>query len=137
MEDLSIICPKYSNFSFGKQNTIVIVNDNTNKRLINNYSNINWHEVLETMYNKELLISDWDKADYLLDENKYIIEMIFINTEKIEKLKWFYKENSDSLKKVEIITISENKEKIGEMVGDNRCSIKVIDKDWLGGIFEC
>ena len=89
------------------------------------------------MYNKELLISDWDKADYLLDENKYIIEMIFINTEKIEKLKWFYKENSDSLKKVEIITISENKEKIGEMVGDNRCSIKVIDKDWLGGIFEC
>ena len=137
MEDLSIICPKYSNFSFGKQNTIVIVNDNTNKRLINNYSNINWHEVLEIMYNKELLISDWDNADYLLDENKYIIEMIFINTEKIEKLKWYYKENSDSLKKVEIITIDENKEKIKEMVGDNRCSIKVIDKDWLGGIFEC
>ena len=137
VEDLSIICPKYSNFSFGKQNTIVIVNDNTNKRLINNYSNINWHEVLEIMYNKELLISDWDKAAYLLDENKYIIEMIFINTEKIEKLKWYYKENSDSLKKVEIITISENKEKIGEMVGDNRCSIKVSDKDRLGGIFEC
>ena len=137
VEDLSIICPKYSNFSFGKQNTIVIVNDNTNKRLINNYSNINWHEVLETMYNKELLISDWDNADYLLDENKYIIEMIFINTEKIEKLKWYYKENSDSLKKVEIITIDENKEKIKEMVGDNRCSVKVIDKNWLGGIFEC
>ena len=89
------------------------------------------------MYNKELLISDWDNADYLLDENKYIIEMLFINTEKIEKLKWYYKENSNSLKRVEIITIDENKEKIKEIVGDNRCSVKVIDKNWLGGIFEC
>lgn len=137
IEDSGVICPKYSNFSFGKENTIVIVNDDNNKELLKKYPNINWHEVLETMYNKELLISDWDNADYLLDENKYIIEMLFINTEKIEKLKWYYKENSNSLKRVEIITIDENKEKIKEMVGDNRCSIKVIDKDWLGGIFEC
>ena len=100
VEDLSVICPKYSNFSFGKENTIVIVNDDNNKELLKKYPNINWHEVLETMYNKEILISDWDKADYLLDENKYIIEMLFINTEKIEKLKWYYKENSNSLKRV-------------------------------------
>lgn len=137
IEDSGVICPKYSNFSFGKENTIVIVNDDNNKELLKKYPNINWHEVLETMYNKELLISDWDNADYLLDENKYIIEMLFINTEKIEKLKWYYKENSNSLKRVEIITIDENKEKIKEMVGDNRCSVKVIDKNWLGGIFEC
>lgn len=137
IEDSGVICPKYSNFSFGKENTIVIVNDDNNKELLKKYPNINWHEVLETMYNKELLISDWDNADYLLDENKYIIEMLFINTEKIEKLKWYYKENSNSLKRVEIITIDENKEKIREMVGDNRCSVKVIDKNWLGGIFEC
>ena len=126
IEDSGVICPKYSNFSFGKENTIVIVNDDNNKELLKKYPNINWHEVLETMYNKELLISDWDNADYLLDENKYIIEMLFIN-----------KENSNSLKRVEIITIDENKEKIKEMVGDNRCSVKVIDKNWLGGIFEC
>ena len=137
IEDSGVICPKYSNFSFGKENTIVIVNDDNNKELLKKYPNINWHEVLETMYNKELLISDWDNADYLLDENKYIIEMLFINTEKIEKLKWYYKENSNSLKRVEIITIDENKEKIKEIVGDNRCSVKVIDKNWLGGIFEC
>ena len=126
IEDSGVICPKYSNFSFGKENTIVIVNDDNNKELLKKYPNINWHEVLETMYNKELLISDWDNADYLLDENKYIIEMLFIN-----------KENSNSLKRVEIITIDEIKEKIKEMVGDNRCSVKVIDKNWLGGIFEC
>ena len=137
IEDSGVICPKYSNFSFGKENTIVIVNDDNNKELLKKYPNINWHVVLETMYNKELLISDWDNADYLLDENKYIIEMLFINTEKIEKLKWYYKENSNSLKRVEIITIDENKEKIKEIVGDNRCSVKVIDKNWLGGIFEC
>lgn len=137
VEKLDEICSKYSNFSFGKENTIVIVNNDNNKKIIKEYSNINWHEVLEGIYNKEILISDWDKADYLLDENKYIIEMLFINTEKIEKLKWYYKENSESLKSVEIITIDENKEKIKEMVGDNRCSIRVIDKDWLGGIFEC
>ena len=94
-------------------------------------------KTLETNLEFEYITNLANSSIYLLDENKYIIEMIFINTEKIEKLKWFYKENSDGLKKVEIITISENKEKIGEMVGDNRRSIKVIDKDWLGGIFEC
>lgn len=63
--------------------------------------------------------------------------MLFINTEKIEKLKWYYKENISSQKNVQIVTTSINEEKIKEMISDNRCSIKVIDKDWLGGILEC
>lgn len=87
VEGLDVINSKYSNLSFGKEKTIVILNDNYNKELIKKYTDINWHEVLEEIYKKEILISDWDKADYLLDENKYIIEMLFINTEKIEKLK--------------------------------------------------
>lgn len=137
VEGLDVINSKYSNLSFGKEKTIVILNDNYNKELIKKYTDINWHEVLEEIYKKEILISDWDKADYLLDENKYIIEMLFINTEKIEKLKWYYKENFNSPKKVQIVTTSINEEKIKEMISDNRCSIKVIDKDWLGGILEC
>lgn len=136
VENLDIICSKYSNFSFGKENSIIVVNDINSKRLMKQYVNINWHEVLEEIYNKELLVSDWEKADYLLEDNQYVIQMLFINTEKIEQLKWYYKENTNSSKQVEIITTSENKEKIKEMLGDNRCSIKVIDKR-LGGIFEC
>ncbi len=137
VEDLDVINPKYSNLSFGKEKTIVILNDNYNRELIKRYTDIDWHEVLEEIYKKEILISDWDKADYLLDENSYIIEMLFINTEKIEKLKWYYKENISSQKNVQIVTTSINEEKIKEMISDNRCSIKVIDKNWLGGIFEC
>lgn len=137
VEDFNVICPKYSNFAFGKEETIVILNNNDNKNFLKKYININWHEILEDIYQEELLISNWDKADYLLEDNRYIIEMIFINTEKIERLNWYYSENVNSTKRIEIITLEENKEKIKEMIGDNRCSIKVIDKNWLGGILEC
>lgn len=135
VDDFDVISKRYSNLVFGKENTYVIKNTRDNKELLKNYEEINIHELLEIIYQKDLLISDWDKADYLLENNKYIINMPFINTEKIEELNWYYNENSNNYRKIEIVTLEENKKKIEEML-TNKCIVRTFNKDLLGGINE-
>ena len=98
-------------------------------------NSINIHDLLESLYEKEVLISDWDKADYLLEDGRYIIYMPFINTEKITSINWYYLENSESNRKLEIVTLEENEKAIQGIV-NNKCQIKSFNKNWLGGINE-
>ena len=103
--------------------------------MLKKFNNVNAHDLLENLYEKEILISDWDKADYLLEDGRYILYMPFINSEKITRIDWYYQENTESNRKVEILTLEENKEKIQEILGE-KCRIKTFDKDLLGGICE-
>lgn len=135
LEGLNIVDNKYGNLMFDKENTYIIVNNKENKELLKKYVELDIHEIMQGIYKKELLISDWEYADYLLDNNKYIINMIFINTEVISRLNWFYKENSNTKKEVEIVTIKENEEKIKELLR-HYCKIIKIDKNLIGGISE-
>ena len=106
-----------------------------NKALLREMNSINIHDLLESLYEKEVLISDWDKADYLLEDGRYIIYMPFINTEKITSINWYYLENSESNRKLEIVTLEENEKAIQGIV-NNKCQIKSFNKNWLGGINE-
>ena len=135
LEGLSIVNNKYGNLMFEKENTYIIVNNKENKELLKKYVELDIHEIMQGIYKKELLISDWEYADYLLDNNKYIINMIFINTEVISRLNWYYKENSNTKREVEIVTIKENEEKIKELLR-HYCKIIKIDKNLIGGISE-
>ena len=135
VEKLDVINTKYSNLSFGKQNTYVIQNTRVNKEILKKINDVNVHDLLENLYEKEILISDWDKADYMLEDGRYILYVPFINSEKIAKLDWYYQENIESNKKLEILTLEENKEKIQEIL-KGKCKIKTIDKDLLGGACE-
>lgn len=132
VENFNNLNKKYSNLSFGKKNTFVILNSDENKNILKNYKKINVHELLENIYNREVMISDWNKADFLLDKNNYIIFMPFLNTEKIDNINWYYRQNNDSQRKVDIITFKENEEVIKRIL-DYKCNIKYIEKDLLGG----
>lgn len=114
---------------------VILLLKKENKELIKNYEKMDCHELLENIYEQELFISNWDKADFLLENGTYIVNMPFINTEKIEKINWFYNENSNINRKCELITLEENKEKIKEILNKN-CKIKIFDKNLLGGIIE-
>ena len=132
VENFDNLSKKYSNLSFGKKNTFVILNNSENKNVLKNYKKINVHELLENIYNCEVMISDWDKADFYLENNKYIMFMPFINTEKIENINWYYSQYEDSKRKVDIITLKENEEALKRIL-NNKCNIKYIDKNLLGG----
>lgn len=135
LENFNAISKNYSYLSFGKDNTLAILNSSINKELIKKYEKIDMHEILETVYEQEIMISNWDYADYLLVDGRYIINMLFLNTERVSKLNWFFKENTESKKKVEVITIKENELKLKELL-NSKCYIKVIDKRLLGGLGE-
>ena len=132
VENFNNLNKKYSNLSFGKKNTFVILNSDENKNILKNYKKINVHELLENIYNREVMISDWNKADFLLDKNDYVIFMPFLNTEKIDNINWYYSQYEDSKRKVNIITLKENEEALKRIL-NNKCNIKYIDKNLLGG----
>ena len=134
-ENFDVINKKYNNLVFGKEKTLIILNNKENKNLLQKYEEIDLHEILENIYGEELLISNWNNADYLLEDNTYIVSMPFINTEKIGRIKWFFEENSETKRKVEIVTLEQNKEKVQELL-DNKCIIKTFDKELLGGSSE-
>lgn len=134
-ENFDVINKKYNNLVFGKENTFVILNNKRSKELIKKYGEIDLHEILENIYGEELLISNWSNADYLLEDNTYIVNMPFINTEKIGRINWFLKENTEIQRKIEIVTLEENVNKIQEMLGD-KCIVKNFDKELLGGLSE-
>ena len=70
----------------------------------------------------------------MTEDGKYIIVMPFIDTEKLHKLNIFYKNNQKINRKIDIITLKENKEKIEEIL-TNKTNIIEID-NWWGGIDE-
>ncbi len=135
VENFDVINKRYSNLSFGKKSTNVILNTANNKEIIKRSSQIDTHEVLEGLYEKEIFISDWDKADYLLTDGTYIIYMPFIDTEKVERINWYYIENTESNRKLEIVTLEENLKKIQQILC-HKLKIRTFDKNLLGGMSE-
>lgn len=132
MEDYNMLNKSNHYFIFGKESTIIInpTADNLEKMQI--FEKIDFYDLLVQIYSgKEILLSNWEKADYMSDK-QYIILMPFIDTEKLHKLNTFYNNNQDTKRKIDIITLKENSKKINEIL-TNKAEIIELD-DWLGGM---
>lgn len=90
--------------------------------------------MLQNYLQKDILLSNWRKADYMTDNKEYILIMPFIDTEKLQKVNVFYKNNPNISRKIYIATLKENIEKIKEILVRNTNIIEV--DNWLGGIDE-
>jgi len=76
-------------------------------------------------------LSNWKRANYMTTDKRYVIIMIFLDTEKIKGLNVFYRNNQKENRKIDIITLKENEEKINEIL-IKKTNIIEID-NWLGG----
>ena len=133
MENMKILNNK--RFIFGKESTIIIKPTYQNIAIMRKLDGIDFYTIIKQIYqNTEILLSNWKKADYMTEDRIYIIVMPFIDTEKLHGLNIFYKNNQKTDRKIDIITLKENKEKIDEIL-TNKTNIIEIDK-WLGGIDE-
>lgn len=122
-------------FVFGKETTLIINPTIHNLSIMRELEKIDIYQIIKQIYNdKEILLSNWKKADYMTEDRKYIILMPFIDTEKLHKLNLFYKNNQKINRKIDIITLKENKEIIEDIL-TNKTNIIEID-NWLGGINE-
>lgn len=131
VENFDAINKRYSNLAFGKYKTLIILNTDENKEIIRKYNSIYPYEILERIFDDEILVSDWEKADYLLEDGTYILYMPFIDTEKIERINWYYEENTNTKRNINIVTLRQNEQKLKEIL-KNKCSIKIID-NYIGG----
>lgn len=131
VDDINLINKSYLYYAFDKANTYIILNNEENMRLIREYKSINFYDIIQAMYEDELIISDWKYADYY-SRDKYILSMPFINTEKLKKIQRYYNINTNENKKLDIITLKENENKIKEIL-NNKCNIRTFNNELLGG----
>ena len=69
----------------------------------------------------------------MIENERYILSMPFIDTEKLYKLKVFFNSNETKDKKIDIVTLKENKEKINEVL-EHRSNIVELD-EWINAIY--
>lgn len=134
IENMNILNEK-QRFVFGKDSTLIINPTKFNLNLLKKLEKVDLYEIVKKIYsNKEILLSNWIKAEYMTNNREYIVVMPFIDTEKLNKLGMFYKNNPNVNRKIDIITLKENKEKICEIL-TNKVNIVELD-NWLGGIMD-
>lgn len=132
IENMNILSEK-QRFVFGKDSTIIINPTKENLNIFKELESFDLYEIVKKIYsNKDILLSNWKKAEYMTEDRTYIVLMPFIDTEKINRLRMFYKNNPKVNRKIDIITLTENKEKICEIL-TNKVNIIELD-NWLGGI---
>ena len=130
IEDFNMIKKGNKYFMLDKNSVELIRPSEENLELMRLFERIDLYEVLKMIYKgKEILLSDWDKADYMTEEGLYIFLMPFIDTVKLHKLNVFYKSNTSSSKKIDIVTLKENRDIIDKVL-KRKTNIVELD-EWL------
>lgn len=133
MENFKMLSKKNQYFIFGRESTLIVKPSRENLDNMRLFQKIDMYEIIKKIYvSKDILLSNWRKADYMTEDRQYIILMPFIDTEKLHKLNIFYKNNKEINRKIDILTLKENTGKINEIL-TNRTNIIEID-NLLGGI---
>ena len=133
VDDYKIISKMKNYFIFDKKHSYIIKNTNENKEILKKYNDIDFYDLIKRIYNKPILISDWEYADYIANLNHFIIVMPFIDTTRISQINWFYKENTSTKKKIDVITLKENEGVLKEILTD-KCNVIILPDNLLGGI---
>ncbi len=128
MEDFKNLNKSNKYFIFGKESTLIINPTKENLDKIRLFQEIDCYDILLQIYKgKEILLSNWNKADYMTEEKQYILFMPFIDTEKLHRLNIAFNNTERINKKIDIVTLKENKEKIEEIL-TNEINIVELDE---------
>jgi len=134
LEDTNKLTDK-QRFIFGKNSTSIINPTSENLSIIRKFEKVDFYKIIKNIYrNKEILLSNWEKADYMTEEKEYILIMPFIDTEKLHRLKVFFRYNQNINIKLDIITLKENEQKIKEILNNKVNTIEL--DNWIGGKIE-
>lgn len=117
LENFNMLNKKNDYFVIGDKEITIINPTEENLKLMKILNDIDIYDVIQEIYKgKEVLLSNWDKADYVTDDKQYIVSMPFIDTAKLHKLNISYKDNREDNKKVDILTLKENRKKINKIL---------------------
>ena len=94
-----------NDFTFGNNQVLLIEDSDINKEKLNYLHRINWQKVIEKYYKNKVFLAGFNFCDYTDYQNKYVATFYFLDTEKINRIKYFLRENKN--KTVDIICSKE------------------------------
>lgn len=114
---------KAKDFTFGMNQVLIIEDTEENREKLKYLQSINWYNVIKEQYRRfNIYLSDYNFCEYTDYKNKYINTFYFFDTEKVNRIRYFLKENKN--KNADIICNGQVKERlIKELPNCNYCVI--------------
>lgn len=94
-----------SDFVFGINQILIIEDTIQNREYLQYLNSINWHKVIDNYFKNDVILSEYNFCDYTNKKNQYFSTFYFIDTEKINRIKYFLRENEN---KTQIIFCNKN-----------------------------
>lgn len=118
-------------FAFGNNEVLVIEDNEYNREHLKYLNSVNWSNVIRDYYKGKVYLSEYNFCSYTDYKNKYISIFYFLDTEKINRIKHFLRENKN--KNADIICSFELKDLIKKELPNIHYTIvdleKYIDKE--------
>ena len=111
-------------FTFGMNSVLLIEDNETNREKLKYLHSVNWSKIIQEKYKNKMLISEYNFCDYTDYKNKYINTFYFLDTEKINRIKYFLRENKD--KNVDIVCSTDLEDELKkELPNCNYCVLNL------------
>lgn len=94
-----------NDFAFGINEVLIIEDNNKNREKLKYLHSINWSKIINDNFRNRLFFSEYNFCDYTDYKNKYVSTFYYLDTEKINRIKYFLRENKN--KNAHIICNSE------------------------------
>lgn len=99
-----------TDFAFGLNQVLVIEDNEVNREKLKYLNSINWTSIIQDNYKYKMFLSEYSFCDYTDYKNTYISYFYFLDTEKINRIKQFLRENKN--KNADIICNAELEKEI-------------------------
>lgn len=90
-----------NDFTFGLNSVLVVEDNDKNRENLKYINNVKWSEVIQKYYKNKIYLSEYGFCDYTNYKDKFVSLFYYLDTEKINRIKYFIKENNQ--KTVDII----------------------------------
>ena len=88
-------------FVFGFNSVLLCEDNDVSLKQLENMNIINWPKVIQDLYNEKIYLSEYNFCEYTDSKEKYINTFYLLDTEKINRIDIFIKNNSE--KQAEVI----------------------------------
>ena len=121
----------FNDFCFGINQVVVLQDSEENREKLKYLNSVNWYKIINEFYKNKAYLSEYNFCDYTDYKNKYISYFYFLDTEKINRIKYFLREHEN--KNIDIICDSSQKEELSKVFPNAHYIIlsleKYIDKE--------
>ena len=121
----------FNEFTFGINQVIILEDTRENKEKLQFLNSVNWSNIINRYYKNRVNLSEYGFCDYTDNKFKFISTFYFVDTEKINRINYFLRENKH--KNMDIICDVQTEEEIIKKIPNANYIIvdlaKFIDKE--------